>query len=188
MSSAQPSRRATRRYTALTAFFVGIVAVSAACKLVPNHESVEFTFDNRTDSFLCYYLSSEGASAAQCRQELEPQAKTTFEPGCGDGQEADQIPLTVVLTVKEGGRQIYDRTEECRLWQRSDGLFVIEKPGDEFIVTDSLPNAEPSPEEVVSDTPSEICAHRIRYKNTGKRESPSLTRWLAAWGTRLRRW
>ena len=132
-----------RRYAVLMALLVGVVAVSTACWL--NREEVKFTFDNRTDSPLCYEPSPEDASDGRCLQEVRPLAETTWRPGCGYGEDADQIPVTVVLTVKEGGRQIYQRTQECRVWQASDGTFVIEQQGDEFVVTDSLSDAIPSP-------------------------------------------
>ena len=120
-----------------------ILAVSTACGL--NHEKVKFTFDNRTDSPLCYEPSPEDASDGRCLQEVKPLAETVWRPGCGYGEDADKIPVTVVLTVREGGHQIYNRTAECRLWQDSDRTFVIEQRGDEFIVTDSLPDGSPTP-------------------------------------------
>ncbi|MCH7999575.1 MAG: hypothetical protein IIA91_08870 [Chloroflexi bacterium] len=72
-------------------------------------------------------------------------AEKTWGRGCGDGPGAEKARITVILTVKEGGRQIYNRTAECRVWQDSDRIFVIEREGDEFIVTDSLQYAKPSP-------------------------------------------
>jgi hypothetical protein len=54
------------------AFLIVIFAVSTACVL--KHESVQFTFDNRTDSFLCFLLSEQGAAAGACGQEIERMA------------------------------------------------------------------------------------------------------------------
>jgi len=141
--SAQRVVRRTCRCAVLTTLLAGTVAVSAACWF--NQEEVEFTFDNRTESLLCYYGSPEDASGARCLEEVKSQATTVWVPGCGDGPGADKIPLTVVLTVKEPERQIYERTEECRTWQASDGTFVIEQEGDEFAVTDPLTGMTPSP-------------------------------------------
>jgi hypothetical protein len=129
--------RIMRRGAFITLWIV-ILAASTACWL--KSEDVHFTFDNRTDSLLCYYLSPEAASAARCQQEVGPQAETAWTPGCGSGPGVEKNPITVVLTVKQGGRQIYNRTAECRVWQDSDRTFVIEQRGDELVVTDSLPD------------------------------------------------
>jgi hypothetical protein len=141
-------RRAAKRSSWRAVFvplLIAIGAVSAACSLNLNHEEVELTFDNRTESLLCYFPSREEASAARCLQELRPLAQTAWRPGCGYGEHADELPLTVILTVKEGGHQIYQRTEECRMWQASDRKFVIEQRGDDFVVTDPLADTRPSP-------------------------------------------
>jgi hypothetical protein len=143
VSSTRSAARLTRWHAALIALLVGIVAVSAACYM--NHEEVKFTFDNRTESFLCYSLSLEEASAARCLQELRPLAQTVWTPGCGYGEHADELPMTVILTVKEGGRLVYQRTGECRVWQASDRKFVIEQRGEDFVVTDPLTDTTPSP-------------------------------------------
>jgi hypothetical protein len=143
MSSTQGAVRWTPQRAALIALLVGIVAVSAACWM--NREEVQFTIENRTDSVLCAYPSPEDASGAPCLMELKPQATTGWWPGCGYGEHADELPMTVVLTVKEGGRQIYHRTEECRVWQRSSRKFVIEQRGEDFVVTDPLAETTPSP-------------------------------------------
>ena len=143
VSSAKGAVRWAPQRAALMALLAGIVAVSAACWL--NHEEVKFTTDNRTDSPLCYYRSPEDASAAECLAEARPQKTTAWWPGCGYGADADKIPLTVVLTVKEGGRQIYQRTEECRTWQASARKFFIDQRGGDFVVTDPLADTTPSP-------------------------------------------
>ena len=44
-----------------------------------------------------------------------------------------------------GGRTIYSRTASFGEWIDTDRRFVIEQEGDEFIVTDSLPDFTPSP-------------------------------------------
>ncbi len=134
--------RIMRRGVFITLWIV-ILAVSTACGL--NHENVKFTFDNRTDSLLCYEPSPEDASDRRCLQEVEPLAETVWRPGCGHGGDADKIPIAVVLTVKQGGRQIYNRTAECRVWQDSDRTFVIEQRGADFVVTDPFTDAPPTP-------------------------------------------
>ena len=125
------------------ALLIAIFAVSTACWL--KHESVQFTFDNRTGSLLCSYPSQPDASSARCLSEIDPLAETTLGRGCGDGPGAEKARIPVILTVKQGGRQIYNRTAECRVWQDSDRTFVIEQRGDEFVVTDSLPSELDTP-------------------------------------------
>src|SRR3990170_7159538 len=100
---------------AFIAVSVSVALLLTACWF--KHEEVEFSFENRTESLLCYYPSVEDAAAAPCVQEVEAHATTAWLPGCGYGKDADKIPVTVILTVKEGKRQIYKRTEECRMWQ-----------------------------------------------------------------------
>ncbi len=118
---------------------VALTLVAAGCGFPPD---VGFTFDNRTDAALCYSLSLEEAGAARCLQELEPRAETDSGADC-DGLE--DRPITVIITVKQGGSIIYDRTASCGEWHDSGGRFVIEQEADEFIVTDSLPDSTPSP-------------------------------------------
>ena len=97
-----------------------------------------FTFDNRTDVALCQYPSPQDAAAARCSAELEPRAETDWGRDC-DG--IDSRPITMIITVKDGGRQIYSRTASCGEWHDTGGRFVIEQEGEEFMVTDSLPDA-----------------------------------------------
>src|SRR5436309_215128 len=111
------------------------VAISTGCF---DGEYVDFTFDNRTDARICYYLSSEGAADAHCNQEIKPFARTSWRPRCAYGSEAEKVPVTVILTVADGGRRIYDQTLRCRAWQNSDATFVIEKQGDQFYVSDPI--------------------------------------------------
>lgn len=133
------------RFMTLTACLVAVGLTAAACWIIPKHESVKLTFDNRTDSLICFLLTEEGAAAGACGQEIKPMTTASWEPGCGYGQGAEKLSLTVILSVREGGRRIYDRTAECRVWQDSDGVFVIEQDGDDFVVTDPLADTTPSP-------------------------------------------
>ncbi len=125
----------------LTALLIGISLISAGC--IFNHAEVSLSFDNRTDAPLCFYLSPQDASAGKCNQELKPMAKTRWTPGCAYGPDADEVPLTVVIQTP-AGRQLYDRTEECRVWQNSDRTFIIEQRDKDFVVTDSLTETTPA--------------------------------------------
>lgn len=93
---------------------------------------VVWTFDNRTDEVLCEYPSPQGAAGARCLAELEPQAETDWGRDC-DGKTSRPIP--VIITVKQGGRQIYSETRSCGEWHDTDRTFVIEQEDGEFIVT-----------------------------------------------------
>jgi hypothetical protein len=144
VSSAKGAARWTPQRVALMALLVSAALLSPAC-WVFQEETFDLTFDNRSDSVLCYYPYPEVASAARCSAEVKPLAETTWLAECGDGPGARGNRITVILTVKEGGRQIYQRTEECRTWQASHGTFVIEQQGDAFIVTDRLGDTTRSP-------------------------------------------
>src|SRR3990170_2205527 len=116
----------------LVMLLVGTVAVSAACWL--KHEEVDFSFENDSGAPLCVYGSQEEASAGRCLAEVKPTDARKLTFGCGYGPGVEDTPITVVLTVKEGERQIYQRTEECQVWQGSERTFVVEQRGDEFVV------------------------------------------------------
>lgn len=103
---------------------------------------VRFTFDNRTDAVLCEYPSTEEAAGARCLVVLEPRAKTGGGRDCANDESR---PIPVIITVKQGGRQIYNRTASCGEWYDSERRFIIEQQGDEFIVTDSLSDSTPGP-------------------------------------------
>ena len=143
MSSAQSAARLARRYLATV---VVLTVVVAGCGPFYSTE-VAFTFDNRTDAVLCYFPSRQDAAAARCLQELEPKAKTHWLSGCGRGTK-DKVrsnPITVVITVKEVGRQIYNRTASCGEWKDTERRFIIQQEGEEFIIADSLSGSTPSP-------------------------------------------
>jgi len=128
----------------LMTLFCGIVTGSVACFLYS--ADVQFTFDNRTGSLLCLYASPEDASTGRCLNELEARDHDRkLIVGCGDGPQADSAPISVIMTVGPGGREIYNRTAECQVWQDLDRAFVIEQRGDEFSVTGPLPGVSPNP-------------------------------------------
>ena len=127
----------------MIALLVGIAVFSAACY---PYEDVEGTVENRTDSVLCFYAGYPGSvSVGRCSGELKPHTTDDWLQECGEERDSDKFPITVILAVKEGGRIIYQRTEECRVWQASHGKFVIEQRGDDFIVTDYIAAKTPSP-------------------------------------------
>jgi hypothetical protein len=131
-------------YTALTALVVvGIAIFFVACL---REENFDATFENRTDFILCLYPSPADAAGGRCLNEVKPHTTVDgFLIECGDGPGTEKNRIPVIVTVKEGGRLIYQRTEECRVWQASEGKFVIEQRGDDFIVTDYIAATTPSP-------------------------------------------
>jgi len=116
----------------------GCIALSVACSSFDDHEEVDFTFDNRTDALVCFERSEKGVAEGGCPQKIKPMAETSGRIGCGYGSGADEISLTIILIAAEGERRIYNRTEECRVWQKSTRTIVINRRGDNFVVTDSL--------------------------------------------------
>jgi hypothetical protein len=115
------------------ALSAGLAVVMSAC----GPPSVGFTFENRTDSALCEYLSDADTRGADCLDEIDPNSKKGSGRDC-DGQR--NRSFTVILTVKEDGREIFRTTGTCGEWDETKRRFVIDREGDEFIVTDSLPN------------------------------------------------
>jgi len=113
-------------------------ALLVACNAFPP-APIKLTFVNETDSLLCYGSSS--ADAASGCQEVKARRTTVWRPGCGT---TGKLPMSVVLTLGQGGAEVYNRTATCNEWD-SGGKFVIEQAGDDFVVTDSLPGSVPGP-------------------------------------------
>ena len=122
------------------ALLLGSIIVFAACWL--NDNDVKLTFVNSSDSLLCFNLSSTGAAKVDFCDEVEPRGTSVWRPGCSrPGEE----PITVVLTVGQGRREIYNRTATCNEWKDALATFIIKQSGDDFVVSDSLPDGLPSP-------------------------------------------
>ncbi|MEX0800619.1 MAG: hypothetical protein WD379_05325 [Dehalococcoidia bacterium] len=98
------------------------------------------TFINESDSLLCFNLSSAAAARGDTCGEIEPRGTTIWRPECG---QAGKQPLTVVLSVGPGGREVYNGTVTCKEWEDSGAKFMIEQRGDELLVTDSLSGSAP---------------------------------------------
>ena len=134
--------RSVQSHTRLARLFLATVVLLSVTFAGCGPASVLFTFDNRTDAVLCEYPGPRDAAGATCLVTLAPRAET------GGGRDCDGIesrPVTVIITVKEDGRQIYNRTASCGEWSDTVRRFVIEREGEDFIVTDSLPKPTPSP-------------------------------------------
>jgi hypothetical protein len=109
----------------------------AAC--LTNREEARLEFVNETSSTLCFNRESSGFTGEDC-SEIEPNGETVWRPSCGYGEDADTLPLRVVLSLKDEGTAIYSRTAPCRTWQDADALLTIEELDGEFVVTDNLPH------------------------------------------------
>ena len=131
-------RRNVTRADKWSLLAVSFLALALACYVVPSQPTVEFSFENRTETLLCEYPSTEDAAGGRCLAEVPPGAVTKWEQGCGYGDRPQQAPITVVLTVRESAERIYARTATCEAWLATDREFVIEQDGDEFLVVDSL--------------------------------------------------
>ncbi len=117
------------------ALLLGSIIVLAACWY--NDNDVKLTFVNSSDSLLCFRLSSAGAARVDFCDEVKPRGRSAWIPGCSPS--GDQ-PITVVLTVGPGGREIYNRTATCNEWEDALATFIIKQRGDELVVSDSLPS------------------------------------------------
>jgi hypothetical protein len=108
---------------------------SLACSF--KTDSAQLTFDNRTDTLLCYYPSLEAAATSRCIQPINPMDKTDYSPGCGYGSsdEIEANPLTVIIAQSKGGPNVYDKTATCRTWKDSDRTLVIEREDAKLLVT-----------------------------------------------------
>ena len=123
----------------LVALLLGCVIVFSACWV--NENEVKLTFVNESDVGLCFNLSSSSVATGDFCGEVKARGKSVWRPGCSPS--GDQ-PITVVLSVGPGGREIYNRTATCNEWEESGAKFTIEQRGDELVVTDSLQDATPS--------------------------------------------
>ena len=130
--------RIMRRGVIIT-LLIAILAVFAACL---SENEVKMTFVNESDALLCFNLSSEyGASGDFC-DKIKPRATSVWRPGCSTSGER---PVTVVLTVGPGGREVYNRTATCNEWEDALATFIIKQSGDELVVSDSLPSKLDTP-------------------------------------------
>src|SRR3990172_6101301 len=110
----------------LIALLFGSAIVFAAACLIDGHTG-KMTFINESDSLLCFDLSSAGAARGDICDEVKPHGTTVWRPECG---QAGKQPLTIVLTVGQGGPEVYNRTATCDEWEASGAKFNIEQRGD----------------------------------------------------------
>ena len=119
------------------------LAILSACDLTPDTQA-KLTFVNNTDTVMCYYPDAADPTGEDCG-EVRERKETVWRPKCASGRRVDTAGTTVVLTVGRGGREIYNRTATCKLWNVSGGRIVIDQRNGEFIVTDALPSTTFAP-------------------------------------------
>lgn len=113
-----------------------LIVLAAACL---GDTVVELTYVNNSNVELCEHSSLFGPQTSfSCNAPVKASGRTRWRPECGNAPESNE--LTVVLTVRDGGRQIYNRTATCQEWIDSGAEINIEEDGGEFIVSDSLPD------------------------------------------------
>lgn len=114
------------------ALLLGSLVVLTACD-----PSARMTYDNQTGQRLCVYPGYQGADPDFC-DAVEPNEHQTYEHIC-TGDE----PVWNVITAGQGGAEIYRRVATCEEWD--DATVTIQQRGDEFVVTDDLPDRTPRP-------------------------------------------
>ena len=119
----------------LVALLLGSIIVFAGCF----EPMVKLSFENNSDSDLCFNLTK--GIPGYCSK-VDARATTVWRPGCDN---PETTTLTIVLSVAQGRREIYNRTATCNEWDASGAKFTIEQRGDELVVSDSLPDSTPSP-------------------------------------------
>jgi hypothetical protein len=119
------------------------LSLVAACDLDPETEA-KLTFENNTDSLICYFRGSTDPNADRCN-EVKPHKEQVWRTPCTSAGRDESATTKVVLTLGSGGRPIYDRTARCEEWNDSGGRIVIDYRNNDFVVTDSLAQATPSP-------------------------------------------
>ena len=124
------------RRVGLIPLLIGSLIMFARCLGEPK---VKVRFENKGDSDLCFNFTK--VIPGLC-DEVRAGATTVSRPDC---KNPETTTLTIVLSVAEGRREIYSRTATCKEWVASGAKITIEKRGDELVITDSLPDATPSP-------------------------------------------
>ncbi len=114
-----------------------VIFITVGCFSFDKTDRAPVTFDNRTNTVLCYYPASEAAATARCIAPIKPMDKTEYSQGCGLGAGVEENLLTVVITQGEGGTTLYNKTATCRTWKGQ--VLVIEQRHATMIVSAGPP-------------------------------------------------
>jgi hypothetical protein len=104
--------------------------------------TVRLTFINETEAELCHHVSPENVVRDDLCADIDADGTTVWRPECGA---AGKQPLPVLLTVRHTEHVIHSATATCDEWTASGGEILIQQRGGEFIVTDNLSKATPTP-------------------------------------------
>ena len=121
----------------LTLLVFALAVPLSSCGDVGRHSAVVATFVNTTDSLLCF--ETQRSTAGQCLTQIKPHEKREWEAGCGYSAPDEAFPLTITLSVAADGREIYSRTENCKIWNDAHITLIIKQFQSRFSVIDSLP-------------------------------------------------
>jgi hypothetical protein len=121
---------------------IGTSALLLACSSGERAE-VKLAFVNNTDALMCAYSGSPEPAVSFCN-EVKPRKTSVWVSECTPNN-LDLSPVTAVLTAGLNGREIYKRTAMCSEWIDSGAQITIDQSSGDFLVTDSLPKAAPSP-------------------------------------------
>jgi len=104
-----------------------ILSLVIACDI----GSHRVTLVNNTDSRVCYDVTWVDP---QCRADVKPHTKARWANDCY----SDDQPMTVILGLPSG-EVIYTQESTCGAMKGAT-LTIDRQRGDEFVVTDSLPD------------------------------------------------
>jgi len=96
---------------------------------------IGITIVNRTASKICWYESEKEVGNPKWCADVQPGQTVEYSTICtSDWQQL------VLLTIGAYGPQIYKRSATCGEWEQSGARVTVTQSGEEFIVTDSLPD------------------------------------------------
>ena len=126
-------------------FGILCLLLASAAFLAACDPDIGITVVNNTDEELCWFESGfETPKPSNLEPELcnevAPRRERTVLTLCTSSQRK-----WVVVTVGPTGPQIYARSATCGEWEDSGATVTVDEANGEFIVTDSLPDASPTP-------------------------------------------
>jgi len=106
---------------------------------------IGITIVNQSSSPVCFYASDNYDHGDKRPDPADPDEDCTHvDPnetlGPIDVLCTDNDTKWVVLTPGFDGEEIYARSATCQEWEGSGATVTVTKTGDEFVVTDSLPD------------------------------------------------
>jgi hypothetical protein len=110
-------------------WLVPLLAVAVLLLAACDGPKISLTFENRTESLICYYQSETAESVTGSCTKIQPNETVTREVSCSGDEE-----IRVIITDGEDGEVHYRRKLTCPIW---DGATItIGHDGSKFTVTD----------------------------------------------------